>query len=160
MRRAIGFYIAGGFLLLALAGCGRSFFSGERAAWRHAAEVDCLKSGTVKMGAGVVRMEPIEGPGMCGADFPLKVSVLGEDSPAIGYGDDLRPPGAIPNASAKMPGWPINEPRYDRPPPAAAPQIQLQPAPPASQPQMRRATGPPPARYETGEPMTLDPPAV
>ena len=44
-----------------------------------------MKSGTVKVGAGVVRMEPIEGPGMCGADFPLKVAALGEGGPAIGY---------------------------------------------------------------------------
>ena len=66
-------------VLLALAGCGRSFLQfGERAAWRHDAEVTCLKSGAVKIGVGVVQMQPIEGPGMCGADFPLKVALLGE----------------------------------------------------------------------------------
>ena len=40
-------------------------------AWRHEAEVTCLQSGAVKLGTGVERIHPIEGPGMCGADFPL-----------------------------------------------------------------------------------------
>jgi hypothetical protein len=159
MTRGVGFYFAGGVLLLALAGCGRSFFFGERAPWRHDAEVECLKSGSVKPGAGIVRMEPIEGPGMCGADFPFKVSALGESSPLIGYGDDLRPPGSIPNASAQMPRWPINEPRYDQPP-SANPAIQSQPAPPPGQPRMQWIPGPPPARHESDEPMTLNPSQV
>ena len=93
--------------LLALGACGRSFVtSGERAAWRHQAEVACIKSGAVKQGAAVVQIEPIEGPGMCGADFPLKVAALGTSS-AIGYGEELRPPGAIRN--------PLSEPRYGAP---------------------------------------------
>ena len=96
MKGGVGLYFAGAGVLLALAGCGRSFMSGERAPWRHQAEISCLKSGAVKVGAGVVQIEPIEGPGMCGADFPLKVAALGESSPAISYSDDLRPPGSIP----------------------------------------------------------------
>ncbi len=101
-------------MLLALAGCGRSYLmQGERASWRHEAEETCLKSGAVKV--GVVQVDPIEGPGMCGADFPLKVSALGE-APAMSYGDDLRPPAAIPNgSSADMPNWPPSEPRYAPP---------------------------------------------
>ncbi len=116
MKRGVPFYLAGALGLLALAGCGRSFlhFGEERAAWRHDAEVTCMKSGAVKIGAGVEKMQPIEGPGMCGADFPLKVAVLGESS-AMSYGDDLRPPAAIPNAPAAQPRWPLDEPRY-RPP--------------------------------------------
>ena len=74
--------------------------SGERAPWRHDAEVDCMKSGSVKIGTGVVRVDPIEGPGMCGADFPLKVAALGEGSSVVGYADDVRPPGSIPNSGA------------------------------------------------------------
>src|SRR5664279_5457158 len=126
----VHFYIAGGVALLALAGCGRSFLHyGERASWRHDAEVTCLKSGTVKLGAGVVQMEAIAGPGMCGAEFPLKVAVLGEGT-AMGYADDLRPPEGIPNASMAQPRWPASEPRY-------AP-------PPVQQGQMRWVPGPPP----------------
>jgi hypothetical protein len=116
MTRGWVFTVAGGAVLLALAGCGRGFFmDGEREAWRHDAEVACLKSGAVKI--GVERVEPIEGPGMCGADFPFKVSALGE-APLMSYADDLRPPASIPNASADMPRWPTNEPRY-APPPSA-----------------------------------------
>src|SRR5882757_10333422 len=103
------FYLTGSVLvsLLALAGCGRSMLqTGERAAWRHQAEVTCMKSGAVKMGAGVVQIEPIEGPGMCGADFPLKVAALGGASPALGYGDEVRPPGSIRN--------PLDDMRYGR----------------------------------------------
>ena len=95
-------------VLVTLAGCGRGFvqYGGEREPWRHEAEVACLNSGTVKEGAGVVRISPIDGPGMCGADFPLKVSALGE-GPALGYVDDpVRPPGAVPNG-----GVPQQQPR-------------------------------------------------
>jgi hypothetical protein len=144
MKGGVRFYFTGVVMLLALASCGRGFMSGERAPWRHQAEVTCLKSGAVKLGAGVVQIEPIEGPGMCGADFPLKVAALGE-SPAISYADELRPPGAIPNgSSAQMPQWPLNDQRYTPPAP-------VQPVP--SQPiqsqlirggQMRWVPGPPP----------------
>jgi hypothetical protein len=110
MTRGWGFTIAGGVVLLALAGCGRGFFmDGERAAWRHQAEVACIKSGAVKI--GVERIDPIEGPGMCGADFPFKVTALGE-APLMSYADELRPPASIPNASPDMPRWPPSEPRY------------------------------------------------
>ena len=97
MRRALAFTIGGSAVLLALAGCGRGFFMGEeRAPWRHDAEVACMKSGAVKV--GVVQIDPIEGPGACGMDFPLKVTALGEYSPAMSYADELRPPASIPNA--------------------------------------------------------------
>jgi Extensin-like protein C-terminus len=157
MKGGARFYLAGaGVLLLALAGCGRSFLqTGERAPWRHQAEAQCMQSGAVKLGAGVVQISPIEGPGVCGADFPLKVAALGESS-AIGYADELRPPGAIPNgSSAQMPNWPPTEP-YARP---AVRPVQTQPAQ-ARQPQMRWVPGPPaieqpryvpapePSRYE------------
>jgi hypothetical protein len=163
MKVGVGLYLLGAGILLALAGCGRSFLSGERAPWRHQAEVECMKSGVVKLGAGVARVEPIEGPGMCGADFPLKVAVLGEGSAAIGYGDDLRPPGSIPNASAQMPRWPVNEPRYA--PPGTLSPVQGQPLPPQSiqQPHMRWVPGAPPAQRpmgSSGPPVELSPPGI
>ena len=107
------FSLAGLVLLLAVAGCGRSFMQyAERAAWRHQAEVNCLKSGAVKISQAKVQVEPIEGPGVCGANFPLKVAALG-DTAALGYAEELRPPGAIPNGSAaQMPRWPASTPNY------------------------------------------------
>src|ERR1700686_4421714 len=115
MKGGVRFYLAGTVVLLALAGCGRSFLQGERAAWRHEAEVTCLKSGAVKIGVGVEQMQPIAGPGMCGADFPLKVALLGE-STAMRCGDDLSPPAGIPNGSPAQPNWPPTERRYYAPP--------------------------------------------
>ena len=122
--------LAGLGVLLALAGCGRSMMlQGERAPWRHQAEAQCMQSGAVKVGGGVVAIEPIEGPGMCGADFPLKVAALGE-SPRLSYSDVPRPPGSVSDGS--QPNWPPTQARYA---PSAA-----QPAPGA---QLRWAPGPP-----------------
>jgi Extensin-like protein C-terminus len=149
MKGGVGLYFVGAGVLLALAGCGRSFMSGERAPWRHQAEVECMRSGSVKLGAGVVQIDPIEGPGMCGADFPLKVSALGESSPLIGYADDPRPPGSIPN-TVQMPRWPINEPQFA--PPAAIPSV-ARPERPVNAPRMRWVPGPPPAE----QPNTVTP---
>src|SRR5258708_35465546 len=103
-----------------LAGCSGGGWLAEREAWRRDAEVQCLNAGMVKESAGVVRIKAVQGPGMCGADFPLRVSVLGE-SPPLGYTDDPRPPGAIPGA-APSPRRPIVKghaltPR-DMPPPS------------------------------------------
>ncbi|HET7805019.1 MAG TPA: extensin family protein [Pseudolabrys sp.] len=163
MKGGVAYCLIGAGVLLALAGCGRGIFTGERAPWRHQAEVECMKSGSVKLGAGVVRMEPIEGPGMCGADFPLKVAVLGEGAAAIGYGDDLRPPASIPNAS-QMPNWPINEPRYTPPAPIGRVDVQPMPTQPG-QPRMRWVPGPPPAERaapmgSAGRPVELSPPGI
>src|SRR6478736_1843486 len=108
MSRRVRWLLSGSIMLLTLAGCGRGFMNYEaREPWRHDAEVACLSSGTVKEGAGLVRISPIEGPGMCGADFPLKVSALGE-GPALGYVDQpVRPPGSIAGASPPQaqPRW-------------------------------------------------------
>ena len=158
MKGRFGLYIVGAGVLLALAGCGRSFLSGERAPWRHDAEVACMKSGSVKINASVVQVDPIEGPGMCGADFPLKVAALGENSSLVGYADDPRPPGSIPNGSGQMPRWPINEPQYA--PPATVPSVQ------SAQPsRMRWVPGPPPAENNgyaapTGQPVSLSGPGA
>jgi hypothetical protein len=156
MKGGVGLYFAGAGVLLALAGCGRGFMSGERAPWRHQAEVACMKSGAVKIGAGVVQVEPIEGPGMCGTDFPLKVAALGEGSAAISYSDDLRPPGSIPANATQMPRWPINEPRYAPPAPVGSAPVQS-----AQTPNMRWVPGPPPAQQSRSatpdQPMSLSP---
>src|SRR5919109_4875452 len=97
-------------LLGVLAGCSGGYMFAEREPWRREAEVECLNSGAVKEGAGIVRIKSISGPGACGADFPLRVSSLGE-STALGFSDELRPPGAIPGTTGSAPArWPMGRP--------------------------------------------------
>jgi hypothetical protein len=108
MTRGVHLYLVGSFVLVSLAGCGRGFFqSAEREPWRTEAEISCLKSGAVKENADLVRINPISGPGVCGAEYPLKVAALGESSGSFGFADDVpRPPGNIGN----QPRWPISQP--------------------------------------------------
>jgi hypothetical protein len=70
--------------------------SEPREAWRRDAEIACLNSGAVRERAGKIGVEPISGPGACGADFPFKVSALGAGMP-LALGDNLQPP-SIPSA--------------------------------------------------------------
>jgi hypothetical protein len=128
-----------------LAGCGGHYLFAEREPWRHEAELQCMNSGAVKEGPGKVRISPIEGPGVCGADFPLKVSSLGSDSVPLGYSDELRPPAAVPNAGQAPPRWPIAPPR-----PVAPAVTQEELRPPAA-----GAGGRPP-----DQPLSLDPSRV
>src|SRR3984957_21270439 len=115
MTRGVRLYLVGSFVLVSLAGCGRGFFqSEEREPWRAEAEIACLKSGAVKESAELVRINPISGPGVCGAEFPLKVAALGESSGTFGFADDdLRPPANVGN----QPRWPVSQP----PPPPTQP---------------------------------------
>ena len=107
MTRGVCLYLVGSIVLVSLSGCGRGFFSEEREPWRAEAEIACLKSGAVKENAELVRIDPISGPGACGAEFPLKVAALGESSGTFGFADDdLRPPANIGN----QPRWPIGQP--------------------------------------------------
>ncbi len=133
MSRGVLWSLLGGaafIAVIALAGCSH-FWSGEREAWRREAEVTCMNSGAVKETPARVRISPISGPGMCGADYPLRVSSLGDGAP-LGYDDEpLRPPGSIPNGST--PRWPL---------------VQSNPLPPPQ----RNASPPAP-----GRPLTLTP---
>jgi hypothetical protein len=63
----------------------------------------------VKESADLVRIDPITGPGVCGAEYPLKVAALGESSQSFGFADDLRPPASIGGGS--QPRWPGTQPR-------------------------------------------------
>src|ERR1700729_2969949 len=118
MTRGVRWYFVGSFVLVSLAGCGRGFFqSEEREPWRAEAEIACLKSGTVKETADLVRISPISGPGVCGAEFPLKVAALGESNSSIGYSEELRPPGSI---GGDQPRWPGTQPAAARPSPMAS----------------------------------------
>jgi len=130
MARGVHWFLVGSVVLVTLAGCGRGFFNyAEREPWRRDAEVACLNSGSVKEGAGVVRIEPIEGPGICGANYPLKVVALGESSMLGFAGEVVRPPGSIPGASQAVPQprWPISQSPYGAPAPPHAPPAQAGP---------------------------------
>jgi hypothetical protein len=152
----IGFGVLGGLGLLA--GCSGGSYFAEREPWRHQAEAQCVDSGAVKEGAGKVRIRAINGPGMCGADFPIKVSALGESESVLGYGDELRPPAAIPSragaARLRWPGVPVPPtPAYEDSyePRPVSPSIQSRPLPPPGAPRYEAEP-----RYE--QPLSLDPP--
>jgi hypothetical protein len=119
MTHGVRLYLVGSLVLVSLAGCGRGFFqSADREPWRAEAEVACLKSGAVKESPELVRIDPISGPGVCGAEYPLKVAALGDNITSFGFTDESpRPPGNIGN----QPRWPIT-----RAPAAAPPQGNFQ----------------------------------
>src|SRR3954449_6229194 len=115
MTRGVSWVLVGSLVLVSLAGCGRGLFqSAEREPWRAEAEIACLKSGAVKENSDLVRINPISGPGVCGAEYPLKVAALGESSGSFGFADDLRPPASIGN----QPRWPVSQPPQPAPPPS------------------------------------------
>lgn len=167
MSRCVRLFLIGSFVLVALAGCGRYFFA-QRDPWRKEAELTCLKSGAVKESQVLVRVEPINGPGICGAEYPLKVVALGDVGSAMGYSDEIRPPGSIPRGSApkgsasSQPSWPQAEPRYGNPygqpaAPRAAPQIS---APQSYEPRMGSASRGGIESAPLNAPMSISPPAT
>jgi extensin-like protein len=165
MTRGVRLYIVGSVALLALAGCGGGWLMEQREPWRHEAEVACLKSGSVKLTSSVTQVAAINGPGMCGADFPLKVAALGE-SPLMGFADDPRPPGAIPRyqpmttrpvASPGYPPQPYPQPAYPAPygrPANASPTYADQPVQPGAPLSLK-----PPGAPDADEPEEAYPPA-
>jgi hypothetical protein len=106
---------AGLALFAVLGGCAGHFLA-QREPWRKDAEIACLQSGSVKETGTIVRVEPINGPGMCGADYPFKVAAFG-DSALLGYSGELRPPSDVPSAGPQR--WPVaNDNFVPTPPPA------------------------------------------
>ena len=179
MTRGVRWYLAGSFILvalIALAGCSH-YMLAEREPWRHDAEIACLNSGAVKESPTRVRISAISGPGACGADYPLRVSALGENGP-LGYSDEAPvPPGAIPNASLPQ-HWPVTQPSAAPssgvssqplpPPQAGAPQsYPSQSYPQQSYPQQSypqqpypQRPYPPPSATSVGQPLSLNPPGL
>ncbi len=156
--RGVRWYLVGSLVLAALAGCKQIAFE-EREPWRHDAEETCLKAGNVKQGPAVVLIEPISGPGVCGADFPLKVGQLGEDGP-LGYADEtMRPPSDVPQAGQAHPrapapsAYPSDAPTYRPPPgyPSNTP-FAVNPAYPADTRLPPRGEYRPPDPYEPAPP--------
>ncbi len=168
--------------LIVLAGCSHYWYA-ERETWRHDAEVACLSSGAVTETPERVRVSAISGPGICGADFPLRVSALGDGAP-LAYDDEpLRPPSVIPppyppplageGREGAPQRWPVIQSNALPPPPTGAPQYSSPPpappqysAPPPSSMQAnpvqvyRWQAGPPPAFQQPGPPMSLYAPGV
>ncbi len=68
-------FIAGSVILAGCAGFRRE----QRAQWRNDAETACLKSGKVRESQYVKISKAIDGPGVCGANHPLKVSALASE---------------------------------------------------------------------------------
>jgi len=138
MTRAVHWQLIGICLLLGLAGCARMWIA-EREPWRREAEISCLKSGAVKEGPSVAIVKAIEGPGACGADYPLRVAALGEPA-LVSFADEpARPPGAIQSA-----------PDYPRAPAASYPPSPGYPAVPPYAPRQTYAA--------PGMPLSLAPP--
>jgi len=129
MTRGVCLYLVGSIVLVSLAGCGHGFFqTAEREPWRAEAEVACLKSGAVKESLEVVRIDPISGPGVCGAEYPLKVAAFGEAPGSYGFTDEeMRPPA---NIGGNQPRWPVAA----QPPPASYPPASAYPPAPLHQP--------------------------
>lgn len=80
MRRVHLALIALGVIGVGLAGCGK-FQKPQRAAWRDQAEAACMASRQVPLTAYVsLRGKPIDGPGTCGMEQPLRVTALSNGS--------------------------------------------------------------------------------
>jgi Extensin-like protein C-terminus len=169
MTRGVRWYLVGSFVLVALtalAGCSH-FMLAERESWRHDAEIACLNSGAVKESPARVRISSISGPGACGADYPLRVSALGDSGP-LGYSDEAPvPPGAIPNGSMPQ-RWPVTQPsaapsapvRSQQLPPLQAGEPQSYPSQPYPQQSYPPRSYPPPSVTPVGQPLSLNPPGL
>ena len=168
MMRGVRWYLVGSFVLvalIALAGCSH-FMLAEREPWRHDAEIACLNSGAVKESPARVRISAISGPGMCGADYPLRVSALGESGP-LGYSDEAPvPPGAIPNGSMPQ-RWPVTQPSAapssgvsSQQLPPLQPRASQYPSQPYPQQPYPQQAYPPPSATAVGQPLSLNPPGL
>jgi len=168
MSRGVAWWLIGSLVvagLIALAGCSTQYFYGEREAWRGEAEVACVNSGAVREGPDRVRISAISGPGLCGADYPLRISALGEEAP-LGYDDEpLRPPGAIPDGALPQ-QWPIVQ--SNALPPPSPPAVVPYGTPPYGPPQYgQQQSGRPQyaqpqsaAAVHAGQPMSIYAPGV
>jgi hypothetical protein len=74
-RRVLSFAVLAGLVLAGVAGCAQ-FRREQRAEWRGEAERACLRSGRVRETQHIKVAKALEGPGMCGADMPLKVAAF------------------------------------------------------------------------------------
>src|SRR5258708_23169939 len=105
MTRGVRWSLVGSLVLVALGSlvaCKQSWLE-EREPWRREAEVECLKTGTVKESPSVRFPVPFNGPGMAAPNFPLKwpppAAIRGRANPDR----PLRPPAPLPQGLASYP---------------------------------------------------------
>ncbi len=162
MARGVRKYLVSSVVLVALiavAGCTHYMFA-EREPWRREAELSCLNSGAVKESPTRVRIAAINGPGICGMDYPLRVSSLGDGAP-LSYDDEpIRPPGSIPEGSMPQ-HWPGTGPASRA---GASGSVQSSVLPPPNMPPPRYPPAPAsapqtltPRPASSAPPLSLDP---
>jgi hypothetical protein len=100
VRGNVLLFIVGACGLPALVGCAGMYLS-EREPWRREAELACIQSGAVREGPSVTFVKAINGPGLCGADYPMRVAALG-DPALLGFADDAPHP---PRGAVSQIGW-------------------------------------------------------
>jgi hypothetical protein len=74
LKRWLSFGAVTAAMAVGLVGCGGGFGGPKREAWRGEAELACLRSGAIEGMPFIKESREINGPGSCGADFPLKVA--------------------------------------------------------------------------------------
>ena len=79
MRRGLGAFVALSLTGLGLTGCGLFRFE-QREPWRAQAEEACLSQRLVQPSAYMALSSKIDGPGVCGMDYPFKVSAFNNGS--------------------------------------------------------------------------------
>lgn len=79
MRRGLVAFFALSLVGLGLTGCGLFRFE-QREPWRSQAEEACLAQRLVQPSAYVALSAKIDGPGVCGMDYPFKISAFNNGS--------------------------------------------------------------------------------
>src|SRR3712207_7283490 len=79
MRRGLVAFFALSLVGLGVTGCGLFRFE-QREPWRAQAEEACLSQRLVQPSAYMALSSKIEGPGVCGMDYPFKVSAFNNGS--------------------------------------------------------------------------------
>lgn len=76
------FVLLGAGLGVLLSGCGFARFE-PREPWRAEAELACMRSGLIRESQFIRQTKPIDGPGPCGTDLPLKVAAFQNDQQSV-----------------------------------------------------------------------------
>ena len=144
-------YLVGSCGLLSLAACGGGWQE-AREPWRGQAELACLKAGGVRQSVLITQAPPINGPGVCGADYPFKVAALGT-STALSFA-------GLPPPAARAADLPFAERAYPaaQPSAGATPRAPMSIRPPSIEPdEAEDAHDAPPDDYSASAPAAPTP---